>query len=72
MPPHFFQVLKFASTGRLTPVDAMSRLLLIVCLTLGMFIVGCGGEKKDDKKTSDKESGKADTKMVSVKLPNMT
>ena len=50
----------------------MSRLLLIVCLTLGMFIVGCGGEKKDDKKTSDKESGKADTKMVSVKLPNMT
>lgn len=34
----------------------MSRFLLLVCLTLGLVITGCGGEKKDAPKGTQKAS----------------
>ncbi len=42
----------------------MSRFLMFVCLTLGLVITGCGGEKdkdkaKEQKTTKDDEKGSA-------------
>ena len=47
----------------------MRRFLYLNCLLLTLLLVGCGGK---DKKAENEEQIPPNTKLVSLKLPNMT
>lgn len=51
--------------------DEMSRLLVLLCLTLGIVMTGCGGDDKGKEEGGSKKKETA-VKTVSLKLPNMT
>ena len=45
----------------------MSRFLLLLCLTLGLVVTGCGGDKKDDKDKGTQKTTDDDKKGSSAK-----
>lgn len=49
----------------------MSRVLILICLTLGIVMTGCGGDDKGKEKGGSEKKETA-VKTVSLKLPNMT